>query len=76
MIIKWRDTEYLCEYAVKKKNSVIGYDSNYSEVCKIVNIDKHEWDYITLENGEWSESVPTFQEALRADVDYLLMLQE
>ena len=76
MIIKWHGVSYECAHAVQGYDWVKGYDAQYNEVCEIINIRGEEWDNISLEGGEWESSVPTQQEILRADVDYLLMLQE
>lgn len=76
MKIKWYNTEFECDYAVKGYDTVSGYDDHFRRTAHIINIYGAEWEHISLIGGEWSESVPTREEALQADIDYLTMVDE
>lgn len=71
-------SEYSADKAVKTETEVILFDDNRSEILHLSNITENEWQYISLEEGEWSDldEIPSDIDILRADVDYLLMLSE
>ena len=73
--LKWHNEIFEADKAVRLSNSVILYDENNNEIFKIKNIFGPEWNYITLQNGEWSEAseIPTEYDYLQADIDFLQM---
>lgn len=76
MTINWYENQFACDYAVKGADSVLGYDAQYNEVFRIINISGEDWPHISLIGGEWSEQsdIPTQEEKLRADVDFCLAM--
>lgn len=78
MILHWHDYEKECEYAVKTDTEAFLYDENFDEIMHITNITDSEWNYISLQNGEWSEpyDIPSVKERLESDIDYLEMMNE
>ena len=75
MIVHYDLTAYPCEKACKTDHEVILYDENDVEIFRISNISDCEWNFITIEDGEWTTE-PTEMEIMRADLDYCLMLLE
>lgn len=75
--LHWHNEVFTADKAVRDGTEIILYDAQNNEVRRISNVIGREWGNISLD-GEWTEpsEVPTQQEVLRADVDYLLMLQE
>ena len=72
--LHWYDKFITAHYAVKGADYVILYDDKYNEVVRIINITSREWPYISID-GEWTDpsGIPTAEEILRADIDYLTM---
>lgn len=75
MQVIWRDGVFECAKAAKTDSEVILYDENNNEINRIFNITDEEWNYISIQNGEWTK-IPTALDIMRADVDFLLMLNE
>ena len=75
--LKWYDTIFIAEKAVKTEDTIIFYDAEGHEINRIVNISPREWSYIELD-GDWTdpEDIPTDKERLQADLDYLTMENE
>ena len=73
--LHWYNEQHSADYAVRGKDSVILFDENYNEIFRIENIAGWEWSQISLDGG-WAPSIPTAEDKLRADVDYLLMITE
>lgn len=75
-------SRYKCEKAFKMEHEVIMFDENDKEINRISNIYGDEWNYISVEGGEWivePTDIERLQEevdVLRADLDYCLMLLE
>lgn len=78
MVLHWHDFTAECDYAVKTDSEVFLYDDNFDEILHIKNITDTEWNYISIQNGEWSESydIPSVKERLEADIDYLEMMND
>ena len=76
--LHWYDETYTGDYAVKGEDYVALYDEEFTETFRIINIHGGEWDHISIEGGDWSDpsAIPSREEKLRADVDYLLMIIE
>ena len=77
IILHWHDDAFTAEYAVKGNDYVALYDENFAETQRIINIVGEEWPHIQLD-GEWTDpsEIPTTEEILRADVDFLSMENE
>ena len=75
--VTWYGKTFTAEYAVKGKDYVALYDEAFAETARIDGIHGKEWEKIILD-GEWSEQgdIPTTEEILRADVDFLTMENE
>ena len=67
---------YTADKAAKTDTEVILYNENNREVLHFVNVIGDEWNYISLEGGEWlsPSDVPTEMDKVRADIDYLMMI--
>lgn len=76
--LHWYTSSYTAHYAVKGSDYVALYDDSFAETMRIINIHDAEWNHITLDGGDWSdpEAIPSAEEILRADVDYLTMENE
>ena len=76
--LHWYSQTFMSEYAVRGGDYVALYDDSFSEVRRIVNIYGQEWEHISIEGGEWSdpEDIPSENEVLRADMDFLTMENE
>ena len=72
--LHWYDQSFTAQYAVRGTDYVALYDEGYNETQRIINIHGAEWDHISID-GEWTDpsGIPTVEERLRADVDYLTM---
>lgn len=75
--VHWYNETITAKYAVRGGDYVALYDDNFIEVQRIINIRGKEWERISLE-GEWTDpaEIPTTEERLRADVDFLSMENE
>ena len=75
--LHWYDQTYTAQYAVKGNDYVALYGLDFVQTMRIVNIYGAEWEHISLE-GTWSKpsDIPSTEEILRADVDYLTMENE
>ena len=69
---------YTGEIAVRGANYIALYDEDYNELQRIINIYGREWEHISIEGGEWSspDVIPTAEDHLRADIDFLTMENE
>lgn len=85
MIFHYAETTVECAKAGKSDHDVVLYDENGNIIWTVSNIYGSEWDYISIEDGEWEEIVPEPSDVdilqnevnvLRADLDYCLMLLE
>lgn len=78
MILHWHAETFTGEIAVRGDNYVALYDKDYNEIKRIINIYGTEWEHISIEGGEWSSPyvIPTAEDYLRADVDFLTMENE
>ena len=78
MILHWYNETYIGAIAVRGYDYVALYDEDYNELQRIVNIYGREWDHISIEGGEWSspDVIPTTEDHLRADIDFLTMENE
>ncbi len=85
MIIHWNDIDLTCAKAVRNHDSIELYDENDNFMNKIEQISHEEWNHISMEEGFWSDrsEIKTPEQklreenaALRADLDYCLMLLE
>ena len=85
IIVHYGSSSYECSYAARTETEVILYDANHELISRISGIYGDEWDYISIENGEWSEpeEAPSEKDILnarldqmQADLDYCLMLLE
>ena len=67
---------YAGEKAAKTDTEVILYDENNHEMLHLSNVIGDEWDYISLEDGEWFSplDIPSEMDKLHADIDYLMMI--
>lgn len=76
--LHWYNETYNAKYAVKGTDYVALYDEAFTETQRIINIQGQEWEHISLEGGEWSEQsdIPSTEEILRADLDFLTMENE
>ena len=74
----WYDNEFTCDVAVRGEDYVVLYDNDYNETNRIINIIGQEWNHINIEGGEWSDPsiIPTVEDYLRADIDFLTMENE
>lgn len=75
--LHWYDQTYTAQYAVQGADYVALYDEAFAETQRIININGQEWEHISID-GEWSEpsDIPSQEEILRADVDFLTMENE
>ena len=78
MILHWYDETFEGDIAVKGYDYVALYDVDYNQTQRIFNIFGPEWDHISIEDGEWSDPsiIPTSEDYLRADIDFLTMENE
>ena len=78
MILHWYDNAYTGDIAVRGYDYVTLYDEDYNETQRIINIYGQEWEHISIEGGEWSspEVIPTMEDHLKADIDFLTMENE
>lgn len=75
--LHWYSQNFTAEKAVRGADWLKLYDSENNEILNIVNISGREWQHIRLD-GEWTDpaEIPTTEERLQADVDYLSMENE
>ena len=78
MILHWYDNAYSGAIAVRGVDYAALYDEELTEIVTIRNIYGREWQHISVEGGEWSspEVIPTMEDHLRADIDFLTMENE
>ena len=76
--LHWHTETHTADIAVKGADYVALYDSNFTETFRVINIHGAEWDHISIEGGEWSDpsAIPSGEEILRADLDFLTMENE
>ena len=76
--LHWYGETMTAAKAVRGADYVSLVDEENRETRRIINIRGAEWQHITLEGGGWTDpaEIPTEMDRLRADVDYLLMLEE
>ena len=75
--LHWYDQSFTADKAVRGIDYVVLYDGINTEVQRIINIRSTEWEHITLD-GDWTDpsEIPTTEERLQADIDYLSMENE
>lgn len=75
--LHWYDAAIEADKAVRGVDWVALYNAQNIETQRIVNISGREWQHVRLE-GEWTDpaEIPTTEERLQADVDYLSMENE
>ena len=78
MTLTWYGHEMQCDYAVKDDRTIKMYDDGYKLINEIVHISARDWPHITLTGGDWSapEDIPTREEVLQSQIDYLMMITE
>lgn len=92
MIIWYGDTSFTCAKAWKMNHAVRMFDENDEEIMRIDNLYGEEWNAIRIVDGTWDyieppEPAPQPEpseieilqqkvEALKADLDFCLMLLE
>jgi hypothetical protein len=76
--LRWYDTTRTGDIAVRGYDYVALYNNDYTEVFRVVNIRGAEWNRISIEGGDWTdpEAIPSKEEILRADLDFLSMENE
>jgi len=76
--LHWYNESYTGDIAVRGYDYVVLYDEDYNELQRIINIYGREWENISIDGGEWSspEVIPTMEDHLRADIDFLTMENE
>ena len=76
--LHWYAEEYTGDIAIKGADYVSLCSRDFTETFRIIGIVGQEWDHISINGGEWSDPsiIPTAEEILRADVDYLTMENE
>lgn len=76
--LHWHETTYTGDIAVRGYDYVALYDEDYNELQRIINIYGREWEHISIEGGGWSspEAIPTMEDHLKADIDFLTMENE
>lgn len=75
--VHWYDKEYTSEKAVKYPDRILLCDESNAVLQEICNLSGKDWVHISIE-GEWSypEDIPTENEVLRADLDFVTMENE
>ena len=68
-----RNEKFICTKAVKGADYIQLFNGE-SKSALFAGIS--DFSGYSIEGGEWSAPTPTEGEVLRADVDYLLMMQE
>ena len=73
--LHWYDTTYTGDIVVRGNDYVALYDGDYNELQRIINIYGREWEHISIDGGEWSspDVIPTTEDHLRAEIDFLTM---
>ena len=76
--LHWYDKTVTGDIAVLGDGYVTLYDNEYNVLIDVRNISGAEWNHISIEGGEWSspDVIPTTEDYLRADVDFLTMENE
>ena len=76
--LHWYNESYTGDIAVRGYDYVALYDEELTEIVTIRNIYGREWEHISIDGGEWSspEVIPTMEDHLRADIDFLTMENE
>lgn len=77
MTVSWGGFTWECDIAVKGSDYVKLYTNDFQVVATIKGITKNEWVNI-FNDGTWStpDVIPTKDEIMRADIDYINMLME
>ena len=75
--VTWYDPQFIGSKAVRSNDTITIYDANNHEIQKIFALGAREWQNVSID-GEWSypEDIPTEEEVLRADIDFLTMENE
>lgn len=78
MILHWYNETFEGDIVVKGYDYVALYDEDYNEIQRIFNIYGAEWTHLSIDDGEWSDPsvIPTVEDHLRADIDFLTMENE
>lgn len=78
VIINYDHMIYKGDKACKSDSDFRVFDEYGKMIDHVSNISKSEWNWISLDQGEWSDpiDIPTESDVLRADVDFLTMENE
>lgn len=78
MTLDWYGNTFECDYAAKDGSTIRMYDSTYKQTGEIIHLSERDWEHITLTGGDWSEpaDIPTREEVMQSEIDYLMMITE
>lgn len=70
--------EYECSKAARSDDEVVMYDDENRVLNRISGIIGDEWNYISIEDGEWLDinDMPTTFDMTKSDIDYLIMAND
>ncbi len=76
--VNWYDTRFEAAYAVRKGDEIILYDEDYNVTNHIFHLTYRDEPYISIDGGTWTDisEIPTTEDRLQADIDYLNMQAE
>ena len=76
--IRYSDYTLSCDHAAKSEHDVWAYDENNKILLHISNIWDSEWNYISIEGGDWldPEDIPSYEDTIQANLDFLSMINE
>lgn len=75
--VTYYETVHTADKAVRMGDAIIFYNGDNEETERISGIQNRDWLHVSIV-GEWTDpsEIPTVEERLRADVDYLTMENE
>ena len=78
VIVTYGNSEFECDHAAKSEHDVAGYDENNHLLFHISGIWDEEWDWFSIDGGEWLnfDEMPSEKEVLDADLNYMTMMNE
>ena len=78
VIVRYGSTEIECDHAAKSDTDIVCYDDGNHIIYAISNILDEEWDYVSIEGGEWLNlaDMPSEKEVLESDLNYMTMMNE